>query len=121
MSLGAKSGLHVAATLALVCAGGAAHAETWSPKVGTELVEALALGEGGVIRVKVDTPIATAQCGTAQIFDFVFSEIPQEQRSVVISALYMAHAADRQIRLYVVDTECTSWGSPKFTGVDVFK
>lgn len=110
-----------AAAIIFSLAAGLSQAETWSAPVGIELVEPLSAWQGGMVRVKLDTSLVTAQCGTTNIFDFVFTQGTQETRSAVISALYMAFIADRKVRLYVVDNACSAPGAPMFTGLDVLK
>src|SRR3712207_5657864 len=58
----------------LVCAASVAQAETWSAVVGIEMVEPLASWQGGIVCVKLDTPLVTTQCSTTTIVDFVFTQ-----------------------------------------------
>ncbi len=76
---------------------------------------------GGMVRVKVDTPLVTAQCGTATILDFTFQGGTEESRKAVVAALYMAFAMERQVRLYISDTACSAAGAPLFTGMDILR
>ena len=110
-----------AAAVVLGCATSGVYAETWTQAVGMELVEPLATWQGGMVRVKLDTPLVTTSCGTTAVVDFVFSHGTQETRSAVIAALYMAFASDRKVRLYVVDGACSPVGAPMFTGLDVLR
>ena len=105
----------------LACAASESHAETWTAAVGIEMVEPLASWQGGIVRVKLDTPLVTTQCGTTAVVDFVYTQGTQETRAAVISALYMAFAMEKKIRLYVVDNACSPPGAPIFTGLDVLR
>lgn len=111
----------VAAMMLLITAASTSHAEIWSAAYGIELVEPLATWQGGIVRVKLDAPIVTTQCGTTQVVDFVFTQGTQETRAAVISALYMAFAADKKIQLYVVENACSAPGAPMFTGLNVLR
>lgn len=114
-----------AAALALSGAAGVSCAETWTAPVGIEFVEPLAAWQGGMVRVKLDAPLITTQCGTTSVVDFMLDPATAvgtpETRSAVIAALYMAHAMERKIKMYVVDNACSPAGAPMFTGLDVLR
>jgi hypothetical protein len=108
-------------TISVGMAAPVVHSETWSQPVTLLLVEPLASWQGGLLRIKTDTPIVTASCGTTTVLDFVYQGGTEESRKAVVAAVYMALAGDRQVRLYVSDTTCSAVGAPIFTGLDVLR
>ena len=109
------------AGLCLLPIGGMAVADSWTPPVRLEFVEPLLNFQGGMVRVKVDTAVATPLCGTASVFEFMFTSGTQETRSAALAALYMALAADKTVKFYVSSTSCSPLGTPVITGLDVIK
>jgi len=116
-----KHFIRACACILALAGASTSQAETWSGFFGIEMIEPLAVWQGGMVRLKLDAPLVSAQCGTTQVVDFMFTQGTQETRGAVIGALYMALAADKKIRLYVIDNACSPVGAPMFTGVDVFR
>lgn len=112
-----------AAAMLLIGAASGAQAETWTAPLDIDFIEPLASWQGGMVRVKLVTPLVTSQCGTSSVVDFVYTmaNSTQETRAAVISALYMAFAMEKKIKLYVVDNACSPVGAPMFTGLDVLR
>jgi hypothetical protein len=104
----------------LLAASMTTYADTWTGQLHVTLVEPLLSWNSGAIRVVVDANVNASPCGTTTIFDFLYSGGTSESRASIVSALYMALAADKTIRLYYADT-CSPWGTPVITGMDVLR
>lgn len=99
----------------------ASNADEWSPKVKLALVQPLVSYAGGIIRVELTSSISTnpANCTNYWLYDFRYDVGTQESRSAVVSALYMAFASGKEVKLYIDSSTCSPVNTPVIRGVSV--
>jgi hypothetical protein len=95
-------------------------ADVWSPTLVTiESIKPLAAWQGGILRIKVSSPMSVANCVSSNEIDLSYSVGTSETRSAVIAALYLAFASQQSVKFMLSDTSCSFGSIPTFTGLEV--
>jgi hypothetical protein len=109
----------ILAALAMLAASSTSLADTWTQELGLVKVEPHVTYQGGIVRVVVDATVNTSNCGNGAVLDFVFTSGTQELRSSLLSALYMAVAANKRVLFYLSSSTCSPVGTPVIVGMQV--